>query len=95
MADAPELILYTSPGCCLCTRLLEQLAELESEVPFRLQVVNIDGDPNLEALYRTELPVLLLNGRKVVKYEVSTEALRQRLRRASGSGSWRDLLRLR
>jgi hypothetical protein len=90
----PELTLYTAPGCCLCAELQGQLQVLSRELPFRLREVDITGDPELERRYRAELPVLLVNGRKAVKYRISTEALRQRLLRASGQG-WLGMFRLR
>ncbi len=82
----PHLVLYIAPGCCLCDTLKAQLAALREETPFTLEETDITGDPDLEARYRSELPVLLIDGRKAVKYRISTEALRGRLRRAAGLG---------
>lgn len=87
-----RLTLYTVPGCCLCETLRGQLQELRQEIPLELEEVDITGDPELERQYRTEIPVLLVNGRKTVKYRMETPALRQRLLRASGRsilGFWR------
>jgi len=36
-----------------------------------LEEVDISTDADLESRYGTEIPVLLLNGRKVAKYRVS------------------------
>jgi len=97
-AEPLRLLLYTSAGCCLCDTLHAQLDGLRAEIPFELEVVDITGDPELEAEYRAELPVLRVNGRKAVKYRISTPALRQRLQRAafpSPLGGWLDMLRLR
>lgn len=74
--------LYTGTGCCLCEELKVQLALLAREIDFELEVVDITGSAELEARYRAELPVLYLNGRKAVKYRITTEALREKLRRA-------------
>ena len=93
-SDPLELTLYTAPGCCLCTELRAQLEILSAELPFDLQVIDITRDPELELRYRAERPVLLVNGRKAVKYRISTEALRQRLQRAAGH-TWLGTLRLR
>jgi len=47
-------------------------------------VIDIAGDAELEARYRRELPVLLLNGRKAAKHRISDAALRDRVERALG-----------
>ena len=87
-----SLTLYSAHGCCLCEVLHDQIVQLEAEFPLRLEVVNITGDPLLEQKFRAELPVLFINGRKAVKFRISTEALRDKLRRTSGRGS--GILRL-
>ncbi len=52
----PPLILYTRAGCCLCEGLEERLRELELAEPLRL--VDVDGDPALQARYGLSVPVL-------------------------------------
>jgi hypothetical protein len=48
-------------------------------VPFELVVVDITGDPDLEARYRARLPVLEIDGRAAFVYHVPAEALRREL----------------
>ena len=93
-ALVPELTLYSSTDCCLCAELKRQLEGLSAEIGFGLVEIDIAGNPELERRYRLEIPVLLINGRKAVKYRIGTEALRQRLLHASGRG-WRGIRRLR
>lgn len=79
-----ELTLYSRNDCELC-REMEQM--LEAELPkFDAQItrIEIDGDPNLEASYGTEVPVLFVNGRKAFKYRCSPKELRKRLLREVG-----------
>ena len=55
-----EVVLYDAAGCGLCARAL---ALLEAEAPrlgFRLRRIPIDGDDELERLYRIDLPVILI-----------------------------------
>lgn len=51
---------------------------------FRGQVsvteVDISTDPALESLYGLEIPVLLVDGKKVAKYRIDEGALRRILR---------------
>ena len=52
------LRLYTRSGCCLCEGLEERLRALDP-APV-LELVDVDGDPALQARYGLEVPVLLL-----------------------------------
>jgi len=56
----PSLLLYSRRGCCLCEGLEEKLRALP--LPLALEVVDVDGDPALQARYGLEVPVLALNG---------------------------------
>jgi hypothetical protein len=47
--------------------------------PITLEEVDISTDPNLERLYGTEIPVLMVNGKKIAKYRVTEGELRRRL----------------
>jgi hypothetical protein len=47
--------------------------------PVALEVVDISGDAELEARYGLEIPVLLVDGRKVAKYRVRAEDLERSL----------------
>ena len=76
-----ELILYTRNDCPLCH---EMETVLEAELPkfdARIQRIEIDGDPDLEARFGTEVPVLFVNDRKAFKYRCTPVELRQRLAR--------------
>ena len=73
------LTLYSRPGCHLCDEMkivVQRVATSASE-PVTLEVVDIETDATLEARYGLEIPVLLMNGRKVAKYRVTEEALRK------------------
>jgi hypothetical protein len=48
-------------------------------IPVQLDEVDIRGDPALEALYGTEIPVLMLGGTKVAKFRISETDLRRAL----------------
>jgi hypothetical protein len=45
-----------------------------------LEVISIDGLPELEARYREHLPVLEIDGERAFTYFVEESALRERLR---------------
>ena len=67
------LTIYSKPGCHLCDemkavvrRTLERVA-----AEARVEEVDISTDPDLEARYGLEIPVLLVDGRKAAKYRIS------------------------
>lgn len=49
--------------------------------------VDITTDPELEARYALEIPVLMIDGRKAAKYRVSEPELRRLLQARESSGS--------
>jgi glutaredoxin len=73
--------LYTRAGCHLCDDARAVLDLVRAEIPFTLDVVDIDSDPTLRKLYDHEVPVIAVGGRKAFKYRVTAEALRERLAR--------------
>lgn len=74
--------LYTRVGCHLCDDVKDVLDAVREEIPFGLDVVDIDADASLKMAYGTEIPVVLIDGRKSFKYRVDPRALRERLTRA-------------
>lgn len=54
-----EFILYSRSYCHLCDDMLAALRTLESEYAFKVEVVDVDADPALVALYDELVPVLI------------------------------------
>ena len=54
--QSAELVLFTRQGCCLCEGLAERLQALDPAP--RLTLVDVDGDPALQARFGLEVPVL-------------------------------------
>jgi hypothetical protein len=52
--------------------------ETREDVAFELDVVDIGGDPALEAAYREHLPVVEIDGVRAFEYFVDADALRAR-----------------
>ena len=50
--------LMTRQGCCLCEGMAERLAALEPSL--LLDLVDVDQDPELQARYGLEVPVLAI-----------------------------------
>jgi hypothetical protein len=76
-ARTGELVVYGASDCCLCEEAMAVLRELAPGLGLSLRYVGIDGQPELERLYREQVPVGFLGGRKVFKYHVDPERLRR------------------
>ena len=57
------------------------VAQVQSDTALRVTEVDISTQPELEARFGQEVPVLFVNGRKAFKYRVTAGALRRRLNR--------------
>ncbi|MEA2080611.1 MAG: glutaredoxin family protein [Pseudomonadota bacterium] len=73
----PELILYYREGCHLCEAMLQALRGLQLRLGFDLQLVDVDGDPELIRRYDERVPVLCLGEREVCHYHLDEQVLRQ------------------
>ena len=83
------LTLYSRPGCHLCDEMkaVVQRVAASSGAEITVDEIDISTDPALEALYGLEIPVLLVNGRKVAKYRIRDAELERIVAvRASESG---------
>ena len=79
MPADPAVTLYTRKGCCLCDDAKRVLEAARRRAAFRLEEIDIDGDPGLQKLYNDEVPVIAINGAKAFKYRVSIEELLRKL----------------
>ena len=78
------LQLYSRPGCHLCDDMKAIVARVAREVPLTLQEIDISTDPELEARYGPEIPVLEIEGKKAAKYRISEDELRRMLAGRAG-----------
>jgi glutaredoxin len=76
------LTIYSRPGCHLCEEMKTAVARVSgrANLDVRVEEIDISTDPSLEARYGTEIPVLLINGKKVAKYRVSEFELARLIR---------------
>lgn len=71
------LTLFTRDGCHLCDDALATLERLQSALSFRLEIIDLDREASADkrALYDWEVPVIELDGRKIMKYHVDEARL--------------------
>jgi glutaredoxin len=60
----PRVIIYSRKNCHLCEVAKEVVESARNEAEFELEVLFIDGNPELEKLYGEEVPVTIINGKR-------------------------------
>ncbi len=74
-----QLVIYTRKDCCLCDEMKAVIHEVAAQTPLVLKEIDVDGSPETQEKYGSEVPVLFINGRKAFKYRVTRGALEKRL----------------
>ncbi|HVT45251.1 MAG TPA: glutaredoxin family protein [Thermoanaerobaculia bacterium] len=84
-----EIVIYSRPGCHLCdeARLVIDEAIHDHDLAAVVREVNIDDDPELQARYTWDVPVIFVAGRKAFKYRVEPKDLVARVERAMRSST--------
>ena len=73
-----RLTIYSKPGCHLCDEMKAVVKGVIASNPAAsLDEVDISTDPNLLDRYGLEIPVLLIDGKKVAKYRITEAELRK------------------
>ena len=70
-----RLTLYSRPGCHLCDEMKEVVHRVAASIALSLDEVDISNDAELERAYGLEIPVLVMDGKKVAKYRIDESAL--------------------
>jgi hypothetical protein len=87
------LTIYSRPGCHLCDEMkaIVDRTLRAAGTPVRIEQIDISGNADLEAKYGLEIPVLMVDGRKVAKYRISDEELLRVLTAREAEGQRRSL----
>jgi len=73
---APVLILLGKPDCCLCQEMRRLLERVLPSFGLALVDMDVRENPELEARYVFEIPVLLAGGRELCRSRVTEAGLR-------------------
>jgi len=83
-----RLTIYSKPGCHLCDEMKSLVHRIIAQQPndhaIALDEIDISSDSALVDRYGLEIPVLLIDGKKVAKYRVSETELTQMLEARKG-----------
>ena len=75
-----KVVIYSRVNCHLCEEAEKSVREVLTEIPFELEVIDINGDQELEKLYSEEVPVITINGDVHDYYKVDKQRLLKVLR---------------
>ena len=76
--------IYSRVNCHLCQEAEKSVREVLGEIHFDLEVIDINGDQDLEKLYSEEVPVITINGDVHDYYKVDKQRLLKALRALNG-----------
>jgi len=71
--------VYSRHGCHLCEDAVKTLESMREALAFEIEIIYIDGNPELEKLYGNEVPVIHINGEHHDFYKVDPERFRTSL----------------
>lgn len=71
--------VYSRHGCHLCEDAVNTLETMREELAFEIEIIYIDGNPELEKLYGHEVPVIHINGEHHDFYKIDPERFRTSL----------------
>jgi hypothetical protein len=74
-----RLTLVAREGCHLCDEMVTALGHLRGKLRFELEVVDVDGDPDLLARFHDKVPVLLAGDDEICRYWLNVDALERYL----------------
>ena len=74
-----RVTIYTRAGCHLCEEAERVVREEQATGGFRLELVDVDRDPELVRRYGVRVPVVAVDGEELFEYEVPVDLLRARL----------------
>jgi glutaredoxin len=77
--NEPRITLLTKPGCHLCDEARAVITEVASELGVEWEEVDITSEPGLQAQWREQIPVTLVDGVQHDYWRVDAARLRKAL----------------
>jgi glutaredoxin len=74
-----QVVLYKRHSCSLCDHARAAIQFVQKRVEFDFREVDIGDDGELYDLYKWDIPVVEIDGRRAFKHRVDPEALLEKL----------------
>ena len=82
-----RLTIYSKPGCHLCDEMKALVHRVVTyHAAISVEEIDISSDPGLLDRYGLEIPVLMIDGKKVATYRVREEELTRMIERGKRRG---------
>lgn len=75
----PQIVLYGRAWCHLCEEMRVAAEPLARAAGARIEVIDVDSDPALQARYDELVPVLVCDGVELCHYRLDEARLREAL----------------
>jgi len=85
-----RLQIYSRKECHLCDEAKADVYKVIAGFPVTVEEIDIDSDPDALRAYQYEIPVIVLDGRKLFKYRVDKRKLRKAIQQRIKSEGGRD-----
>jgi hypothetical protein len=72
-----RVTIISHPDCHLCRVVYRVAEQLQQELSFDLEAVDVGGDPTAMARYGNRVPVVLIDGNETLSGKVTGGALRR------------------
>jgi thiol-disulfide isomerase/thioredoxin len=80
MSNQTILTLYMRVGCHLCETMQQQLAVLQQQYHFSINIIDIDADNDLRMRYGGRIPVVAMGEQEICHYYLNEAAVRKCLK---------------
>lgn len=74
-----HIVIYSRPGCHLCDEMKGLVEQATRGRDVRIAEVDVDQSEELARLYGEQVPVLMIDGRKIAKYRIRPDELQRAL----------------
>ncbi len=82
----PHILVYHRQGCHLCEQVVASLFQLQHELGYNIEQIDIDSDPQLMNKYNADVPVVLFNNEVIFYHFFDEIALREALKHTDVTG---------
>lgn len=73
------ILVYDRQGCHLCEQMVASLFQLQEELGYEIEQIDIDGNPKLIEQYNADVPVVIYNGEVIFYHFFDETALKEAL----------------
>jgi len=75
----PKLTLFTTEGCHLCEKALENIRLAQLAVEFQIELIDIQDEYDTFEKYKDDIPVILLNGKELGRHRIPADLITKKI----------------